>query len=166
MNCAFTSPDHQEATALRAQGESQKKGEQERERKGRARWRELLWPHKTKLFPRVPLVAPAVHSASTPVSLLSLLSTVHYTEKLESCHRGRNHYRGSGSLLLAGSGKKKKKMGLRWWEAPDGLTDKLVNFMLGYLFIWIQSGLYLYGSCSHTIKEVVTCTGTSIKFDL
>ena len=31
-------------------------------------------------------------------------------------------------------------MGLRWWEAPDGLTDKLVNFMLGYLFIWSHSG--------------------------
>ena len=121
--------------------EKEREREREREKKARVRWTELLRPHKTKLLPGVLFCCTFSRSLYRHSCRQARLSTVHYTQKLESCHRERNHYRGSGSLLLEGSRKKrKKKMGLRWWEAPDGLTDKLVNFMLGYLFIWSHSG--------------------------
>lgn len=54
-------------------------------------------------------------------------------------------------------------MYFRWWQAPAGLTDKLVNITLGYFFFYTHSSVEVTGSCLHTIKDKVLCAGAHIK---
>lgn len=129
--CAFASPGHQEATGLRALRESQ------RERK-RQQERHTLTDLKPRLFPWFLFMATAANSAGSPLWLLTGLSVYRLLHReIRVGVRGEMITWDQGICCWPAQA----KWIFRRWQAPGGLTDRLVEFMFGYLFIWIHSGL-------------------------
>lgn len=112
QKCTLTSTGHKEATSQQALGEDR------------------FLCHDPCLWSQLQIQLGRCCDCSDGGRLAGLC-TVHYTEKLELVFEDEGVCSWQAPV----------KCIFTWWLAPGGLTDRLVDSMLGYLFIWIHSGL-------------------------